>query len=122
MRGLYLLNFALLGSDVWPAIFHRAGSWDPTKGAAYSLWAALSLLSGLGLRYPLQVLPLLLFQFVYKAVWLLAVARPQWSTLSSADITQAMLIGIVLDLVVIPWPYVFANYVTKRGERWGRSA
>lgn len=118
MRGLYLVNFVLLGFDVWPALFQHAGTWDPVKGAAYSLWAALSILSGLGLRYPLQMLPLLLFQLVYKAVWLSAVALPQWPALESADITRAMLIGIVLDLIVIPWPYVFANYISKHGDRW----
>ena len=122
MRALYLLNFVLLGLDVWPTIFHHAGAWDPVKGAAYSLWVALSLLSGLGLRYPLQMLPLLLFQLIYKAVWLLAIALPQWAALKTADLTQAMLIGIVLDLIVIPWSYVFANYIAKRGDRWRREA
>jgi len=122
MRALYLLNFVLLGLDVWPAIFHHGGAWDPVKGAAYSLWAALSLLSGLGLRYPLQMLPVLLFQLIYKAVWLLLIALPQWPALKSADMTQAMLIGIVLDLIVIPWPYVYANYIAKRGDRWRREA
>ena len=60
MRLLYLLNFVLLGSSVWPAIFNHAGEWDPVKGVAFSFWAALSALSVLGLRYPLKMLPLLL--------------------------------------------------------------
>lgn len=44
------------------------------------------------------------------------------ATLKSTDVTQAMLIGIVLDLIVIPWPHVVANYVAKRGDRWRREA
>jgi hypothetical protein len=36
----------------------------------------------------------------------------------STDLTNAMLIGAVVDLIVIPWPYVLANYVKKRGDRW----
>jgi hypothetical protein len=28
------------------------------------------------------------------------------------------MIGIVLDLIVIPWPYVFAHYIKKPGDRW----
>jgi hypothetical protein len=118
MRLLYLLNFVLLGVDVWPAIIGHKGTWDPLHGVAFSFWAALSALSGLGLRYPLRMLPLLLLQLFYKAVWLLAVALPMWSVIRSTDLTRAMLIGVVLDLVCIPWPYVLANYVKGRGDRW----
>ena len=120
MRALYLLNVVMHGLDVWPTIVHNAGAWDPVRGAAYSFWATLSLLSLLGLRYPLQMLPLLLTQFSYKIIWLMAIALPQWAELKSADITQAMLIGVVLDLIVIPWPYVLAHYAGKRGDRWTR--
>jgi hypothetical protein len=118
MRLLYLLNFVLLGLDVWPAIISHKGLWDPLHGVAFSFWAALSALSGLGLRYPLRMLPLLLLQLFYKAVWLLAVALPMWSVVRSTDLTRAMLIGVVMDLVCIPWPYVLANHVKARGDRW----
>ena len=79
MRTLYLLNFVLLGLDVWPGIINHVGAWDPVKGVAFSFWAALSVLSGLGLRYPLKMLPLLLLQFVYKSIWLVAVGLSLWS-------------------------------------------
>lgn len=118
MRLLYLLNFALLGLDVWPEIINHKGAWDPLHGIAFSFWAALSALSGLGVRYPLKMLPLLLLQLFYKAVWLLAVALPMWSAVRSSGLTHAMAIGVVVDLVGIPWPYVLANYVKERGDRW----
>jgi hypothetical protein len=41
-----------------------------------------------------------------------------WSALRSTDLTKAMAIGLVLDLVVIPWPYVLADYVKQGGDRW----
>jgi hypothetical protein len=75
-------------------------------------------LSGLGLRYPLRMLPLLLLQLFYKAVWLLAVALPMWSAVRSTGLTHAMAIGAIVDLVGIPWPYVLANYVKAHGDRW----
>ena len=56
-----------------------------------------------GLRYPLQMLPLLLFQFTYEAVWLLAIAIPQWTAFKSTDLAQARLVAVVLDLIAIPW-------------------
>ncbi len=118
MRFVYLLNFVLLGSDVWPELVRHQGAWDPLKGVAYSFWAALSLLSVLGLRYPLKMLPLLLLQLSYKAVWLIAVAIPMWSVVRSTDLTRAMVIGVVVDVIGIPWAYVLPHYVKERGDRW----
>jgi hypothetical protein len=46
-------------------------------------------------------------------VWL-----PLRSAGISTDLTKVMAIGVVVDLIVIPWPYVLANYVKKRGDRW----
>jgi hypothetical protein len=121
MRALFLLNVLLLGSDVWPAILSRGGAMEPLEGVAFSFWGTLSALSLLGLRYPLQMLPLLLTQFVYKVVWLLAVALPQWAAVRSLDLTFAMCLGVVLDLIVIPWGYVLASYVRRPGEPWRRA-
>jgi hypothetical protein len=118
MRLLYLLNFVMLGLSAWPVIINHAGAWDPVKGVAFSFWAVLSALSGLGLRYPLKMLPLLLLQLLYKSVWVIAVALPLWSTFRSIELTNIMAMGAVVDIIVIPWPYVLANYVKKRGDRW----
>ena len=118
MRLLYLLNFAMLGSEVWPVIINHEGAGDPVKGVAFIFWAVLSALSVLGLRYPLKMLPLLLLQLLYKSVWVLAVALPLWGTFRSLEITNVMAIGAVVDIIVIPWPYVLANYVKKQGDRW----
>ena len=121
MRLLYLLNFVFLSFSVWPEIINHAGAWDPVKGVAFSFWAALSALSVLGVRYPLKMLPLLLLQLLYKSIWVLAVALPQWSVVRSTDLTKVMSRGALVDLIVIPWPYVLAHYVKMRGDRW-RSA
>ena len=118
MRLVYLLNFVLLGLDVWPAILRHHGPWDPVKGVAFSFWAALSALSVLGIRYPLKMLPLLLLQFLYKAIWLMAVGLPMWATVHATDLGHAMLWGIVVDLIAIPWLYVVAGYVHAPGDRW----
>ena len=118
MRFVYLGNFVFLGLNVWPALINHVGEWDPVRGAAFSFWAALSLLSGLGLRYPLRMLPLILLQLLYKSIWLIAVALPLSSAGRSTSMTNIFLAGVVADLIVIPWPYVFENYVKKPGDRW----
>ena len=118
MRLLYLMNFLLLGLDVWPAIINHEGTWDPVRGVAFSFWAALSTLSVLGLRYPLKMVPLLLLQLLYKLIWLAAVALPMWSAIRSTDLGRAMSIGVIVDLLIIPWGFVFVNYVKRPGDRW----
>ncbi len=123
MRSLYLLNFVLLGINVWPGLISHGKPWDPMHGIAVSFWAALSALSGLGIRYPLKMLPLLIMQLTYKSVWLLAVGFPLRSAGQldpvAAELFSVCAIGLVVDLIVIPWPYVLANYVKTPGDRWG---
>ena len=126
MRAMYLLISVGLGSEVWPGIIHHAKPWDLMHGVACSLLAALSAMVALGIRYPLQMLPLLLFELLWKAIWLIAVALPLWSVHQldpdTMETVKACLMGIVLCPIVIPWPYVLANYVKEPGDRWRRVA
>ena len=122
LRVLYLLNFVGLGLVAWPGVLSPDKPLGLLDGVAFSFWAALSALMGLGLRYPLQMLPLLLLQLFYKAVWLLAVALPLWSAgqwdSRATGLTKTFVLPVVLDLLVIPWAYVYANYIKKPGDSW----
>jgi hypothetical protein len=121
LRAGYLLLVVGLGLMIWPGIIHHDRPWELMRGVVHGMLAALSLLAILGLRYPLQMLPLLLFELAWKTIWLVVVALPLWSahrmdpdTLETAnDCLMA-----VIFVVVIPWPYVFANYLAKPGDRW----
>jgi len=79
LRALYLLIVVGLGIVVWPGVIHHAKPWELMEGVVACMLAAFSALSVLGLRYPLQMLPLLLWELVWKAIWLLVVALPLWS-------------------------------------------
>ncbi len=122
LRATYLLIFVGLGSEIWPGIIQHAKAWDLMHGVASSLLAAMSLLVVLGIRYPLQMLPLLLFELLWKSIWLIAIALPLWSAnqldANTMETVKACVMGIVLFPIVIPWPYVLANYVRKPGDRW----
>lgn len=87
-------------------------------GVAFSFWAALAGLSALGIRYPLAMLPVIFTQLFYKAFWLLAVFVPLQAVGRSSDLALGFLIGVALDIIVIPWPHVFAHYIKKPGDRW----
>jgi hypothetical protein len=106
LRLFYLLSFVGGGLMFWPALLNPGKPLGLLDGVAFSFWATLMALMGLGLRYPLQMLPLLLLQLLYKTVWLLAVALPlrsagQWDA-SATEITRTFVGVVVLDVLVIP--------------------
>lgn len=78
LRALYLLIIVGLGFMIWPDIIHHDKPWELMEGVVICMLAAFSALSILGLRYPLQMLPLLLWEMTWKCIWLLIVALPLW--------------------------------------------
>ncbi|HEX8655141.1 MAG TPA: hypothetical protein VF693_07960 [Allosphingosinicella sp.] len=124
---LYLLRaaYAVMGFGIafnfWPRVFNHSPAWPLMDGVVVCMLTALSLLALLGLRYPLQMLPVLLFELLWKTVWLSAVALPLWvaGDLEGERAASAVecLFGAIL-IPFIPWRYVVANYVTRAGERW----
>lgn len=123
LRATYALIAVGLGSIIWPRLISHE-PWGHMEGVAYALLGALSALAAVGVRYPLLMLPLLLFEFVWKSVWLLAVALPlaRAGTLDAANASTVFdcLLGAIVVPLVLPWRYVVANYIRKPGDRWRR--
>ena len=125
LRVAYALLAFGLGATVWPAIVDPSTIWPLQSGVVFAMLGALSLLSILGLRYPLQLLPLLLFEMAWKAIWLLRMAWPLWSTHQmDAATTQTLkdVLPIVLFPLLIPWSYVLKHYLRNAGDPWTRRA
>lgn len=121
LRAGYLLLVVGLGPIVWPGIIHHVKPWALMPGVVHCMLAAMSALAVLGLRYPLKMLPLLFFELAWKSIWLIVVALPLWSAhqmdADTLETAHECLMAVVF-LIVIPWPYVFSNYLTQRGDRW----
>ncbi|MEX2962837.1 hypothetical protein [Microbulbifer sp. TYP-18] len=115
LRAFYLFIAVVFGFSVWPTIINPGEIWDPLEGVAFSFWGALTLLSLFGVLHPLKMLPVLLMQLTYKAIWMLAVGAQLWLAGEidpvAAELVNANTIGIIIDLLVIPWPYVWATYI-----------
>ena len=58
--------------------------------------AAFGALSALGLRCPLQMLPVLLWELLWKSIWLIVVAVPLWSAGRMDQTTWTMASAIFL--------------------------
>ncbi len=121
LRGSYLLLVVGLGLTIWPLILQHTATWERMHSVAACLLGALSLLSVLGLRYPLRMLPLLLFEVAWKAIWLSAVALPLWLAHrmdAATSETAIECLMAVIFLFTIPWGYVVRTYVTAPGDPW----
>lgn len=119
---MYLLIVVGLGFYIWPGILRPPKDLEHMRGVVRSLLGAVSLLAALGIRYPLRMLPLLFFELVWKSIRVLAIGLPLWSANQldpgTRETMKACLMGIVLVPLVVPWRYVFANYVKMPGDRW----
>ena len=78
LRACYLLLAVGLGLTVWPSILALDAPDSLMQGVVRCMLGALGLLSLLGLRQPMRMLPLLVFEVAWKVIWLAAVALPLW--------------------------------------------
>ena len=125
LRALYLFIVVGLAIVRWPdvidQIIHQEKSWELKEGVVICMLTAFSVLLILGLRYPLQMIPLLLWELVWKSIWLIVVALPLWTTGQMDEATLETAYNCLYVLIipfVIPWRFVFEHYVKKRGDRW----
>jgi hypothetical protein len=105
----------------WPLLLHHPEPWPLYEGVETSMLVALSLLWFLGVRHPLRLLPVLLFEVLWKLIWLAVVVLPAWSDhrldQATLQVFYACLL-VVIPLAVIPWHYVVSRYVTGPADPW----
>lgn len=119
LRATYLLLVIGLGGMIVPEVVSHPVI---SRGVIPSLLGAVWVLAFVGLKYPLEMLPLLMFEFAWKSIWTLAYGLPQWyaSQLPAtfAEDSFNIGIGVILMPLVIPWGYVYRHYVKQPGSRW----
>ena len=121
LRAMYLLVVVGLGIVLWPDIIHHSKPWGLMGGTVMCMLAAFSIMCAVGLRYPLQMLPVLLWEIVWKTMWLGIVALPQWLAGHVDQAVQGQVFAcafVVLVYIAVPWRYVWSHYVLKQGDRW----
>lgn len=121
LRFFFLLMAGVMGSFVWYQIIFESVDWPVARGLSKSMLGALALLSLWGVRYPLQMLPLMLYELVWKTVWIALIAFPAWQGNRMTPDIEALFydcVGIVIVYFVMPWRYVWVRYVKQAGEPW----
>lgn len=119
------IGYAFMGVGLaivkWPILFQNVRDLPVMEGVVACLLTAMSLLAFLGLRYPVRMLPILLFEVIWKVIWIAAVAIPHLVSDDMSAETSDMLFScsfVVVILAVIPWRYVWNHYVRTPGDAW----
>src|ERR1700722_15002586 len=111
LRASYLLLGLAQGARTWPAILHHTRPWDFWHGVGMSFFGALTLLALLGIRYPVRMMPLMIFALAWKLISVLAAYLPAFLARPvDADIADNFLgifLGVVIVPLVLPWGYVW---------------
>lgn len=114
LKLVFLLAFIFVGKESWTTIITHPGPWEALESVTFSVWAAYSTLSIVGVFYTLKMLPMMLFIVFYKAIWLVAIAYPLWISGQLAGSPMEGLayvfIWVIIPLVGMPWSYVFRRY------------
>lgn len=124
LRACYLLMAVGISLNFWPYVLNGAAERPMLEGAVNALIGTLGLLAIVGLFSPIRMLPLLVFEVTWKAVWCLSVALPRWlaGTIDAEIASTLFACAIVIPFVfIIPWGYVVRTYGLQ-SERWSDSA
>jgi hypothetical protein len=120
MRAGYLFMGVGLVLVKWP-LLPEVDTLPLYEGVTLCLLTAMSLLAFLGVRHPVKLLPVLLFEVAWKILWLPLVGLPNAAAGNLDAATTKVLVNcslVVLIMAVIPWRYAWRQYVTSPGERW----
>jgi hypothetical protein len=121
MRAGYAVMGLGLAVVKWPVVIDYDPSTPLFEGVVAVLLTAMSLLAFLGLRYPVRLLPILLFETLWKVLWLAVVALPAALAGTVDDAMRSVIVNcsvVVVIVAVIPWRHVWQRYVVATGDRW----
>lgn len=123
MRGGYLLMAVGVLIVKWPLLLQVA-SLPAIEGAVVCILTAVSLLAFLGVRYPIGMLPILMFEVLWKVLWLALVALPHLIASDLNEATETLLFSVLFVIPIIavtPWDFVLKRFITASGEAWKRT-
>lgn len=115
LRVLFTLMFVFLTYDSWSHIINHKGPWEVANTAAWCMWGSYSVISFIGILRPLKMLPIILFEIIYKTTMLIIVSYPLYVKNeligSPAEGMTRMFVWVVFSIIIMPWGYFFRNFI-----------
>ncbi|HZH97842.1 MAG TPA: hypothetical protein VEX38_02625, partial [Fimbriimonadaceae bacterium] len=118
------LVFALVGfgqiAIFWPKLLNHSSDWALKFGNEVAMISGMAVLMVIGILFPLRMLPILVFEFVWKCLWLIAIYSPLAREGRVDGPTHESLVNVGVGAVVcglaIPWGYVWRTYLKPLGN------
>ena len=114
MRVGYLVMGVGLVITKWPE-FLAHEPWELMHGTVLAMLVAMSVLALVGLRFPQQMLPVLLFEVGWKVLWLGAVALAALAAVVAAvswggdGLVAALVAGLLVQVSLVAYESVFVR-------------
>lgn len=118
LRAVYTFIAVGLIATRWPKIVDPPADVTHMETVVLAMLGAVSLLALLGIRYPLAMLPVLLFELLWKIIWVLAWGVDGQLAPDQQDTLVFSLVGIILVPPLMPWRYVVDRYLKAPGDPW----
>lgn len=125
LRAGYLLVGVGIAVTRWPTFLEDSRPQPLMDGVVGCMLVALSVLAFVGVRHPLRMIPLLLWEVTWKVVWLAVVGLPLWASGELDGAAQGVAFSclfVVFVLAVLPWRHVVEHYGMRSGGRSRPSA
>ncbi|WP_440055068.1 hypothetical protein ACSLBF_02610 [Pseudoalteromonas sp. T1lg65] len=114
LKAMYAFIAVGLGLTNTPDALSSIGVTADSYTVINAMLMAFMILSLLGIFRPLQMLPLLMFELLWKILWLILFALPMYLNSGldeyAAGVVFACLIGVILTPLVLPWRYILDTY------------
>ncbi len=122
LRAMYALMAIGLAITFWPSILMPSRLATGPNTVVLALLGAISLLAALGIRYPVKMIPVLLFELTWKVIWVLAFGVPAWRAgeldAYGSETLVNCLMGVVLVPLVLPWGYLVRQFLLLPADSW----
>jgi hypothetical protein len=117
LRLCYLVIAGGLGVSIVPRLISLPADWTSAGAVVTSFLTALMTLCALGIFRPLAMLPVLLFELIWKFVFMFRIVLPAWLAGPIDPKFAAVFwecLPILLFVPVIPWRLVSQRYLPRR--------
>lgn len=116
LRVPYVIIAVGLAIVVWPYILSHDAVQAHSGPASQSMLAALGLLSVIGIFKPIKMLPLLLFELLWKFIFMISFAVPLLISGTADSISWENIWAcatVIIFFAFIPWRFVLKSYFSR---------
>jgi hypothetical protein len=113
----YLVIAGGLGTFLIPRLIDLPQDWSSSQAVVTCFLTAMMLLCALGVLRPIAMLPVMLFELVWKLVYMIRIALPLWlEGQLDGGFAQTLweCVPILLFVPIIPWAIVWHRLMPHR--------